>query len=395
MAYNYVIVGSGIAGVTAAKEIRKKDSAGSVLLIGDENCEPYFRIKLSHLMAEEEPELPVLNEEGWCKELNIEAHYDARVRAIDFNAMTLTLEDGKTIEAEKILLANGSHANLPPFENSDLKGVFTLRTFDDLQAIGTYLDDMERVCVIGGGLLGLEAAKSLQARGKDVTIVHRRDYLLSNQLDEELGRMLNEEMEAQGFNVCAGYDTKGFLGKDRVEGIEFSDGTVVDVDCILVSIGVRANIDLFEGTELEVNRGVVVDRYLKTNLENVWAAGDVAEVEGRTMGLWSASRAMGKVAGANMTGDEKTYENPMAFTKLDIGDIEVFSAGKIGDDDDDVYVYDEGDEHHRLYVNDGRVEGVVLYGNTKKMGAYRKFVEKRAPIEEALEGAYPFKLREA
>lgn len=388
MAFDYVIIGSGIAGVTAAKDIRKKDKDGSILIVGDDRRNPYYRIKLSELLGEEDPALPALAEEGWNEKLGIQCKLGVSVESVNFEKMILSLSDGEKVEAKKVLLANGSHANLPPFENRDLKGVFTLRSYDDLLSIGSYLRNAKRVGVIGGGLLGLEAAKSLQNKGHDVVIVDMEEYLLSKQLDRELGMMLNEEMKDHGFMVYTSKATKGFVGEDRVTGIEFDDGTVVDLDCVLVSIGVRSNIDLFKGTELNVNRGVVVDRELKTNIENVWAAGDVAEIDGRTMGIWPASRAMGKVAAENMTGGKATYDDPKLFTKLDIDEIQVFSCGDISEGD--VYFYDDGDVHHRLFAKDGKVTGVILYHDTKAMTTYRKLVENHADIEEALEAKYSF-----
>ena len=390
--YNYLIVGAGIAGVTAAKEIRKHDKEGSILLLGNEKVRPYFRIQLTAILGDDAPEIPYLDKEGWEEKLALDVKPGAEVVSVDFDAMTVTLADGEKIQGEKILLANGSHSSVPPFKNNELKGIFTLRNWDDLMTIQSYIkgfEDTKHIAVIGGGLLGLEAANSLKKSGHVVAIINRSEYLLSKQLDRELGMMLNEEMKDLGFMVFTEKSTKAFIGEDQVRGIEFDDGTAADFDMVLISAGVRPNTELFKDTGLEVNKGVIVDSHLMTNKANVWAAGDVAEVEGRVMGIWPASRAMGKVAGANMAGGDGTYENPKAHTKLDLDTIQIFSAGKIGEGD--VYFYDDGDIHHRLYATDGRVTGAVLYGDTSAMGTFRKLVEAHAPIEEALDGANPFK----
>ncbi|MEQ3353830.1 FAD-dependent oxidoreductase [Aedoeadaptatus acetigenes] len=390
--YNYLIVGAGIAGVTAAKEIRKHDKEGSILLLGNEKVRPYFRIQLTAILGDEAPEIPYLDKEGWEEKLALDVKPGAEVVSVDFDAMTVALADGEKIQGEKILLANGSHSSVPPFKNNELKGIFTLRNWDDLMTIQSYIkgfEDTKHIAVIGGGLLGLEAANSLKKSGHVVAIINRSEYLLSKQLDRELGMMLNEEMKDLGFMVFTEKSTKAFIGEDEVRGIEFDDGTAADFDMVLISAGVRPNTELFKDTGLEVNKGVIVDSHLMTNKANVWAAGDVAEVEGRVMGIWPASRAMGKVAGANMAGGDGTYENPKAHTKLDLDTIQIFSAGKIGEGD--VYFYDDGDIHHRLYATDGKVTGAVLYGDTSAMGTFRKLVEAHAPIEEALDGAYPFK----
>lgn len=390
--YNYLIVGAGIAGVTAAKEIRKHDKEGSILLLGNEKVRPYFRIQLTAILGDDAPEIPYLDKEGWEEKLALDVKPGAEVVSVDFDAMTVALAEGEKIQGEKILLANGSHSSVPPFKNNELKGIFTLRNWDDLMTIQSYIkgfEDTKHIAVIGGGLLGLEAANSLKKSGHVVAIINRSEYLLSKQLDRELGMMLNEEMKDLGFMVFTEKSTKAFIGEDEVRGIEFDDGTAADFDMVLISAGVRPNTELFKDTGLEVNKGVIVDSHLMTNKANVWAAGDVAEVEGRVMGIWPASRAMGKVAGANMAGGDGTYENPKAHTKLDLDTIQIFSAGKIGEGD--VYFYDDGDIHHRLYATDGKVTGAVLYGDTSAMGTFRKLVEAHAPIEEALDGAYPFK----
>ena len=392
--YKYIIIGGGIAGVTAAKEIRKRDKEGSLILLGNEKEQPYFRIQLTDLLGEDAPEVPYLDKEDWAEKIGIDVNVGGEAVAVDFDAMTVTFADGEKIQGEKILLANGSHSNRPPFKNNQLKGIFTLRNWQDLTAIHSYIKsfkDTKHIAVIGGGLLGLEAANSLKKSGHVVAIINRSEYLLSNQLDRELGMMLNEEMKDLGFMVYNEKDTKAFIGEDAVRGIEFDDGTTADIDMVLISVGVSPNTELFKDTGLEVNRGVVVDNHLLTNKANVWAAGDVAEVEGRVLGIWPASRAMGKAAGINMAGGEETYENPKAYTKLDLDTIQIFSAGKIGEGD--VYFYDEGDMHHRLYAKDGKVTGAVLYGDTKAMSTYRKLVEANAPIDEALDGVYSFTKR--
>ncbi|VEJ35111.1 Benzene 1,2-dioxygenase system ferredoxin--NAD(+) reductase subunit [Aedoeadaptatus ivorii] len=393
MAYEYVIVGCGIAGVTAAKEIRKNDDTGTILLLGDENRDGYYRIKLTELLGEKDPTFPDLNKEGWAKQLGIDEFIGEKVEKIDFESKTLTLKSGKTVRGNKILLANGSHASAPPFENKDIPGVFTLRSYDDLLGIQKYLKGKQRVGVIGGGLLGLEAARSLKELGKEVAIIHHSDYVLSRQLDRELGLMLNEELKDQGYMVYTDKNTSRFLGDDHLEGIEFEDGSVLDLDFVLLSTGVKPNIQLFEGTGLAIDRGVVVDHSLKTNIDGVYAAGDVAQVDGKVMGIWPASMSMGRVAGANMAGGALRYDNPMLFTRLDMGDIQIFSAGEVGEGD--VYFYDDGDIHHRLYAKDGMITGVILYGETKNMMKFKKMVEEKAPVDEAISAAYPFTEKKA
>lgn len=389
MNFTYGIVGNGIAGYSAAKEIRKHDKDGTIALISAEPYGTYYRIKITELICQEDIQNPSVCNIEWYEDNQVDEELNIPCVKIDPLNRVLSLADGRQIQAEKILLATGAHAFRAPVKGNDLEGVFALRDYDDLMAFRAYVTDKKRIAVFGGGILGLEAAHSLKKLGKEIFIVERSDYLMSRQVDRELGLALNKDLEALGYNLVTGKNTLAFSGEGKVERIEFADGSQLEVDAILMSTGVRPNLDLVRDTGLEIGKGLIVDEKMRTNIPNIFGAGDLVEVYGRTLGLWTAAMDMGKVAGAVMAGQEASYEQPKLFTKLDMGPIQIFSVGDISQYDE-VYKYKSEGENHRLFVTNGIVTGGVLTGNTKSMGKVKNYVFKKAKIEDVQKEIYPF-----
>lgn len=389
MDFTYAIIGNGIAGYSAAKEIRKYDKEGSIALISEEPYETYYRIKITELICQEDVNNPSVCSIEWYEDNHIDQELNARCTKIDPLEKKIFLQDGKEISAKKILIATGAHAFRAPVKGNDKEGVFALRDYEDLMQFRKYMNKYKKIAVFGGGILGLEAAHSLKKLGKEVSIIERSDYVMSRQLDQELGLALNEELKSLGYNVVTNKDTLEFAGRDKVEEIKFGDGISLEVEAILMSTGVKPTLDLVKDTPIETNRGILVNENMETNIEDIYAAGDVVEVHGMTLGLWTASMEMGKVAGAVMTGNPSSYEKPKLFTKLDMGEVQIFSVGNVKDYDE-VYKYDQGKEHHRLFVTQGIVTGAILTGSTKAMGKVKNYVFKQEKIENVSQEAYPF-----
>lgn len=390
MDYKYAILGNGIAGYTAAKEIRKHDKEGEIVLISQEPYETYYRIKISELIAHKEVEKPYVCSIEWYDDNRVTQELGTRCTAINPENRKITLDNGKEISADKILIALGASPFIPPIKGVDKEGVFSLRDFDDLTKFREYLDKYKKVTILGGGILGLEAAESLKKLGKKVNIIESSEYVMRKQLSRELGLKLNKQLEQLGYTLYKNKKTKEFLGNEKVEEIWFEDGTKIQTDAVLLSTGVRPSINLIKSTSIETNKGILVDEKMKTNIENIYAAGDIAEVYGRTLGLWSAAMETGKVAGATMVGNEDLiYEQPKLFAKLDMGEVQIFSVGDINKFEE-VYKYDQENEHHRLFVTNGLVTGAILTGNTKAMGKIRNFVFNKKRIEDVQKEAFPF-----
>lgn len=381
----YVIIGNGIASLAAIREIRKNDKEGTIKVVSSEGVLTYYRTKLTEYISKDfEDEELLVAKEDWYEKNKIELHLKKIVEKIDTENNKIVLDDSKEIGYEKLLIATGGKPFIPPITGKFKEGVFAIRGIRDLHYVKDYLKNLKKVTVIGGGLLGLEAAWSLKPLGKEVDIVEFAPYLLPKQLDREIAGKLQSRLEEDGFKVYLDSQAEEVLGEVRADGIKLNGERVLDTDAILISTGVIPNIDLVRDTDIKYNRGIVVDKNMKTNIDNIYAAGDVAEIDKRVFGLWTVSNAEGKVAGSNMTGGDEEYINPSIFTNLQIGNIKLFSAGKV-DDYDNIYEYKEENSHHKIFVKEGKIVGGILFGDLGKMNKIRKAVVSNIDIEEYLE----------
>lgn len=389
----YLIIGNGIAGLSAAKEIRKNDPQGSITMVSNEEFLTYYRLKLTKSISKnvEAKEL-IINDQLWYDENNINVILSKIVEKIDIENNLVVLDNSKEIHYENLLIATGARPFVPPIHGKFKEGVFALRTIKDLQYIKEFLKDKKRVTIIGGGLLGLEAAWALKELGMIVSIIEFAPYLLPRQLDKELGDKLMKKLEQMGMRVYLASTAEEILGESKATGILINSGEIVKSDAILVSSGIRPNLDLVRDTDIAFDKGIKVDSNLKTNIDNIYAAGDVVEYDNMVIGLWTTSNEQGKIAGKNMTGGHDEYNHPKLFTSLTMGDINIFSVGNILDYDE-VYEYvEEGkDIHHKLYAKEGKVTGAILFGDIKQQNNLRNAVFSQINVEDYLQTGISFK----
>ncbi|SUU91828.1 Rubredoxin-NAD(+) reductase [Anaerococcus octavius] len=365
--YDYLIIGNGIAGLSATEEIRKKDKDATILIVSEEKSSTYWRTRLSHLISQEfEKDDLFVKKQPWYDERKIDEKLESCIEKIDFDKNVAILCDGEEIEYGKLLLATGARPFVPPITNINSKGVFAIRTITDLMNFKDYVKDKKKVVVIGGGILGLEAAHSALLLGKDVTVIESFDYLLSRQLDRESSEKLEKELNDMGIKTFTGKFTEEILAENGiVKGVKLADGTETAADAIMVQAGIRSNIDLAKNSGLDTERGIIVDDSLKTKYDNVYAAGDCAQIGDFTIGLWTSSQEMGKIAGNNMAGDKQMYEKPKPFSTLTIGDIKIFSAGmNSGEGVEEVKSEKDGNIYKLFKLNDKYVGG-ILWGDIK------------------------------
>lgn len=381
----YVIIGNGIAGLSAAEEIRKGDKEASIKIISKEKYLTYYRVKLSHFINKLDYKLKdlMVHDESWYKEKNIELLLNTEVKSINTKTKELIIDDNNSIKYDKLLIANGSRPFVPPIDGINKEGVFALRTIDDLDEVQNYFKKCQTVSVIGGGLLGIEAAWAIRKMGKKVNIIEFFPYLLPRQLDEELGKYLEKNLEKEGLKFYLDAAAEKMEGNNKIESIMLKDGRKIDTDGVLVSTGIRSNIKIAEGSPIEIDRGIVVDKNMKTNVEDIYAAGDIAQFNGMVLALWSAAMDQGKIAGKNMLGESKEYTLPNSATTLMIGDIKMFSVGQIGDVEEELSIKGE-DYFHKLFIKEGRLVGGVLFGDIKKMIALKNAVNEKRDISEML-----------
>ncbi|QQY78867.1 nitrite reductase (NADH) large subunit [Keratinibaculum paraultunense] len=384
----YLIIGNGIAGLSAAREIRKIDDKGSMMMITNEPYLTYYRLKLTEYLSKDfKDEELLVNSEDWYKEKNIKVLLNMIVESLDVDKNEVKLDDGSTIKYEKLLLAMGSRPFIPPIPGKFKQGVLALRTLEDLKYIKSYFDECKDIVIIGGGPLSLEAAWHLNILGKNISLVVRSSYLMNKQLDEEISKKLEEKLIENGINIYLNSNTEEILGKAKADGIKLDNGEHIKADGVLFSTGIVPNIDIVRDTPIKFNRGIIVDNKFKTNIDNIYAAGDVAEVDGRIIGLWTSSNEQGKVAGSNMAGKIVEHTEAKPFTTLRLGDdINIFSMGNV-DEYDKVYEHkeDNGNIHHKIFTTDGKITGGILFGDIKDMGKLRKAIIENMDIDSYLE----------
>ena len=385
--YDYLIIGNGIAGLSAAEEIRKNDEKGSILIVSDEKENTYWRTRLSELIAQDFTDEEILvKKESWYKDKNIEVKLDTHAEKIDKDKKEVTLACGTVLEYDKLLIATGAHAFVPPIKNADAEGVFAIRSANDLKEFKNYLADKKKLIIIGGGILGLEAANSINKLGIEITIVEAFDYLLARQLDKDLSKKLEKSLNEAGMKTLTGVTSDEILIKDgKVCGLRLSDGTELEADAIMIQAGVRSNLDVAKDSGLETDRGILVCENLQVENEDIYVAGDVAQIGNFSIGLWTASMEMGKIAGANMTGDNKLYEKPKPFSTLILENVKLFSAGQNSGEGIEEVKKENGDKIYKLFKNGDKFVGGILWNDISYQTCVKNIVfEGMDPSETKL-----------
>ncbi|MDZ7760723.1 MAG: FAD-dependent oxidoreductase [Desulfovermiculus sp.] len=385
----YIIVGNGVAGTSAAEAIRKLDPTGPIDIFSDEDVPFYYRIKLPEVVTGEIHEDNIIAKKpNWYEDQGMSLHLMTRIVEIDADKKALMTKDGQKFLYDRLLLATGSHSFIPPIQGSDKPGLFTLRNMQDVRTIRKWAEKAEQAVLIGGGLLGLEAGNGLRKLGKKVTVVEVFPRLLPRQLDTEGASRLQSMLEDMGFAFCLGAKTTSIEGQDAVEKVILDTGSSLPADLILVSAGVRPNLELARQLHLDMDKGIKVDEYLQTNRPDIYAAGDVTEFAGRVYGIWPAAQDQGRLAGRNMAanGQPQAYQGTVMANTLKVVGIDLASAGEI----DAEGQYDarvKADDHcYRKIVLDGRtIIGCIMLGDTRGFQKVTKLIQEQADASDVID----------
>jgi nitrite reductase (NADH) large subunit len=362
----YLIIGSGAAGISAVKEILKnRDENDQITVITKEDYPLYYRPRLiEYLSGEVDEEEIIINDKEWFENNDINLKLSEEVTEVDFENKKV-ISEKSTYSYDKLLLANGAHSFKPPIKGVNKKNVFTLRDLSDAKKITNICENAEKAVVVGGGLLGVESASNIKKSGLDVTVVERTEWCLNKQLDEKGGKLLIEILEREkGLNFIVDATTEEFLGNDKVEAVLMGNGDKLNTDLVLLSTGVRSNIELFKDTELEIKRAVNVNEYMETNLEDVYAAGDVAEYNGIFYGIWPPSMKMGQTAGKNMSGEKQEFPGVVSSHTLKVAGVNVVSAGNLDPDNELDHEIVEKERGYKRVIRDkeGKAVGLIIVG---------------------------------
>ncbi|GGZ05817.1 nitrite reductase large subunit NirB [Novosphingobium colocasiae] len=389
-----VVVGNGMAGCRAVEEILARDPGRyDVVIFGAEPRVNYDRIMLSPVLAGDKSfEQIVINPQGWYDDNGITLVSGDRVVEIDRTTQTVIAASGRAEPYDRLLIATGSDPFIIPVPGKDLEGVVTFRDLDD---VGKMLAAAERggsAVVIGGGLLGLEAAHGLNLRGMKVTVIHLMPTLMERQLDEAAGYLLKTELERRGQTILTGANTKEILGADgKVTGVRLEDGSVIDADIVVMAVGIRPNTALAAASGLTVERGIVVDDHMVTSDPAVMAVGECVQHRGACYGLvaplWDMCRVLADKA-TEAAPESAGYQGSVTSTKLKVSGIDLFSGGDFsgGEGCEDIVMRDASrGVYKRVIVKDAKIVGAVLYGDTADGSWYFDMIKRGEDVSDIRE----------
>lgn len=387
MPMRVVIVGNGIAGTLAAKTLRELDSQASIEILAEEKYLYYPRPNLIEFVAGNLPYARLFAfSDKWYGQQRIDLRLGMPAQRILTESREVEVENGRRIGYDALLLANGASSFVPPIKGADKKGVFTLRTLDDAQAILDYLRTHERVAVIGGGLLGLEIARAVKARGADVEVVEFFSYLLPRQLDARGGALLKSEMEKRGIRIRLGGATEEILGAEEVRGLRFKNGEEIQADMAVIAAGVRPNLRLAKDAGLEADRGVLVNDYLETRNPQIYAAGDGIQHNGRLYGIIPASFDQARIVAANILGQKKKYGGTVPSNTLKVAGLDLTSIGLVnpeGPGHEEIR-FENAEEgiYKKIVLRDGILVGAIWLGTRYGVNSISRAVMQKTNVDK-------------
>jgi nitrite reductase (NADH) large subunit len=386
-----VVIGNGMApGRMLEHLIEQAPNRYQITIFNAEPRVNYDRILLSPVLSgEKDFEEIVIHGDGWYIEHGITLYKGHKIVAIDRAARTVTSEPGETVGYDKLVVATGSVPFMIPVPGADLPGVLTYRDLDDVNAMLLAAQSREKAVVIGGGLLGLEAAAGLKARGMDVSVVHLMPTLMERQLDPAAGYLLQKAMEGRGIKVLTRAETRAIRGSRKVEGVELADGRVLPATLVVMAIGIRPNAALAREAGLQVDRGIMVDTGMRTSDRDIFAVGECAEVNGKVYGLVAPLYEMARVAAARLSGDDAAaFVHADTPTKLKVTGIDLYSLGDFadGEDREEIVLRDAAAGiYKRLILRGNRIIGTVLFGDTSDGGWFNDLKKRDVDISQMRE----------
>ena len=381
-----VVVGNGMAGVACVEQILRHAPKFEITIFGDETHVNYNRIMLSSVLAGEKSlDDIVINGLDWYEKNGIQLRLGVRITDVDPVAKTVTGDDGSVTSFDKLLLATGSSPIIPSIDDIKKDGVFVFRNLDDTRALLERARPGLKAVVIGGGLLGLEAARGLQVQGCDVTVIHLMETLMERQLDATGGSYLAAKMNQLGVTVLLGLSTTAIVGDGKVERVQFKGGGGIAADLVVVAAGIRPNVHLAQQAGLEVKRGIVVNDYMETSHPDIFAVGECVQHNGICYGLVAPLLEQGKVLAATITGNKgPQYQGTVLASKLKIMGVNVFSAGEINEklDGSEIVRYEDPSigVYKKLTLKDGKLAGIILVGETTDSHRYMEWLRSKTDL---------------
>lgn len=385
-----IVVGNGMAGIRCVEEILQLGpELFDITIFGAEPRPNYNRILLSKvLQGEHSLQDIILNDWSWYERHGIRLLTGEAVHHIDVKARCIETVSGKREGYDALILATGSSPFVPPIPGTDKEGVISFRTVDDCMKMTEMSKVYTKAAVIGGGLLGLEAARGLLHLGMETHVVHNAPYIMNRQLDRTAAHMLQRELESQGMRFHLAMDTTRIVGRTRAQGLRFIDGTRLDADVVVLAVGIRPNVELAQRSGLLTGRAILVDDFMRTSEPNIYAVGECAEHRGISYGLIAPLYEQGKVLARVICGRQaEPYGGSIPYSQLKVSGVDVFSAGVISGIDAETAIqqYDAVSRtYKKVIMHKGRVTGAILFGDTTEGSALLSMVKKGAAVSELI-----------
>ncbi|WP_051949475.1 NAD(P)/FAD-dependent oxidoreductase [Methylosinus sp. PW1] len=382
-----VIIGNGMAAARLVDELSKRALGRyAIAVIGEEPRLAYNRVQLSSVLAGDADMAEIeLRPASWWRDRGVTLLYGAKARAIDVATKRVSLENGENIGFSKLVLATGSRALRLPLPGAQLRGVHVFRDGADVDALKRLAAQRKKIIVIGGGLLGLEAAYGLAKSGAEVSLAHVTDRLMERQLDKDAAGLLKRIIESKGIEVLLEARTTRILGDERVTAIEFADGRRLTADGVVFAAGIAPNMELARDAGVGAQRGIVVDDHMETNIDDIYALGECAQHRGVCYGLVEPAYEQARVLAARLCGESDIYEGSVVSTNLKVSGVNVFSAGDfMGSDGAETISWrDFGlGLYKKLVIDDGRLTGAVLVGDTSAALWCLELIRSRADVTQ-------------
>ncbi|MEK6732117.1 MAG: FAD-dependent oxidoreductase [Candidatus Omnitrophota bacterium] len=399
----YVIIGSSAAGISAVEAIRTKDKDSKIIVISDEKNPLYSRCLISYLLAGTIDEKKIwYRKDSFFKNNKVEPLLGVKAIGIDIKKKEVAVSNfageglkpspanKENVKFDRLLIATGASPKLENIPGVDKKGVFPLRTIEHMTEIQAMLDKVKSVAVLGGGLIGLRAAYALKNRGKDVSVFVKSGSILSQIVDKDAAILMQKRIEEKGIKIFTGVAAKEITGDKSVKGVALDNGSKHACELVIIGKGVSPNIEIARDSGIKTNRGILTSDFLKTNIEDIFSAGDVAETNDIALGessinaIWPAACEQGRIAGLNMAGEKETYEGSLAMNSIEFFGLPVISVGITRPKS---AVYEEivkKDAARNIYkkvvLKDGIIAGAIFVNSIENIGVIGALIKNKVDI---------------
>jgi len=387
----YVIIGSSAAGISAVEAIRFKDKDSKIIVISDEKKPLYSRCLISYLLAGTIDEKKIwYRKDSFFKNNKVNALLGIKAVEINAKKKEILLDNKEKVKFDRLLIATGASPKLENIPGIDKSGVFPFRTIEHAIAIQAMLDKVKSVAVLGGGLIGLRAAYALKTRGKDVSVFVKSGSVLSQIVDKDAAGLMRRRIEEKGIKIFTGVAAKEITGDRSVKGVALDNGSKHGCELVIIGKGVSPNIEIARDSGIETNRGIMANSSLKTSVENIFAAGDVSEVNDIALGessinaIWPAACEQGRIAGLNMAGETQIYEGSLAMNSIEFFGLPVISVGITRPKSDAYEEIVKKDTARNIYkkvvLKDGIIAGVIFVNSIENIGVIGALIKNKTDI---------------